>query len=191
MSFFKLLLAFSPWLSFLVIARGSLDRLKLGLVVALALSVAMGVARLHRGIILWVGLLFFAGATLAVFVFNDMWTVRHMGVLANGALAASTWLTVLIGRPFTMDYAKEHTDPSIWDSPVFLRRNRLITSVWGLVFTVNTALAWGKMEEFMLSGLAYELAAYAFLVSTVAFTCSYSTYLKRVRELDGEKHPVS
>ena len=38
MSFLKLLLAFLPWLSFLVIAHGSLFRLKLGLVVALILS---------------------------------------------------------------------------------------------------------------------------------------------------------
>ena len=50
-------MAFAPWLAFLIIAQGSLLRLKLGLVVALALSVVMGVTRLHRGIILWVGLL--------------------------------------------------------------------------------------------------------------------------------------
>ena len=48
MSLLKLLLAFAPWLSFLIIARGSLFNLKLGLTVALVLSVVMGVARLHR-----------------------------------------------------------------------------------------------------------------------------------------------
>jgi hypothetical protein len=61
MFFLKLILAFAPWLAFLIIAHGSLFRLKLGLIVALVLSIGMGVARLHRGVILWVGLVFFAG----------------------------------------------------------------------------------------------------------------------------------
>jgi hypothetical protein len=121
MSFFKLLLTFSTWLSFLFIARGSLVRLKLGLVVALVLSVAMGITRLHRGVILWAGLLFFTYATLAVVLFNDMWTARYMGVMANAALAISTWLTIVLKKPFTQDYAREHTDPSLWGSPLFIR----------------------------------------------------------------------
>lgn len=50
MGILKLLLAFAPWLAFLFIAHGSLLRLKIGLVVALALSVVMGVTRLHRGL---------------------------------------------------------------------------------------------------------------------------------------------
>ncbi len=79
MSFFKLLLAFSPWLSFLLIARDSLFRLKLGLVVAFVLVVVMGITRLHRGIILWAGLLFFTYATVAVALLNNMWIAQHMG----------------------------------------------------------------------------------------------------------------
>jgi hypothetical protein len=52
MSFLKLLLSFAPWISFLIIAQGSLPRLKIGLIVALLISIGMGVARLHRGVIL-------------------------------------------------------------------------------------------------------------------------------------------
>ena len=77
--FFKLLLAFSPWLAFLFIASGGLFRLKLGLAVGLVLCVVMGITRLHRGVILWVGLLFFSSALLAVAGFNSMWTAKHMG----------------------------------------------------------------------------------------------------------------
>lgn len=100
MSFLKLLLSFAPWISFLIIAQGSLLRLKIGLIVALLLSIAMGVAKLHRGVILWVGLAFFTYAAVAVVMFKEMWTVRHMGVLANGALAAASWFTVVAGKPF-------------------------------------------------------------------------------------------
>jgi hypothetical protein len=181
MAFLKLLLAFAPWLSFLVIAHGGITRLKIGLAVALALSVVMGLARLHRGIILWVGLVFFTYATAAVFLFEDMWTIRHMGILASGALAAGAWLTVALGKPFTLDYAREHTDPSLWNHPDFIRTNVLLTSVWASTFTLNVALAWGKMHEFLLSELAYELVSYSFMIGTALFTTWYPETQRRKR----------
>jgi hypothetical protein len=177
-AFFKLMLAFAPWLAFLFIAHGSLLRLKAGLAVALALSVAMGVARLHRGVILWVGLAFFTYATAAVFLFEDTWTIKHMGILASGALAAGTWLTVLRGRPFTLDYAREHAPPCKWSDPVFIRTNKLLSSAWATTFTVNAVLAWGKANVGVLPELAYELISYAFMVGTAIFTAWYPAHLR-------------
>jgi hypothetical protein len=182
MSFLKLLLAFLPWLTFLVVAHGGMFRLKLGLLIALVLSVAMGVAKLHRGIILWIGLAFFACSTVAVVAFENMWTVQHMGILANGTLAAATWLTVAIRRPFTLDYAREHTDPALWNTPPFLRTNAIITSVWGLAFTVNAILAWAKMNRWVLPDLGYEIVSYSLLIATAAFTTWYPKHIRRQRE---------
>ena len=187
MSFFKLLLAFLPWLSFLVIARGSLLRLKIGLAVALVLSVVMGVARLHRGIILWAGLLFFIYSTVAVVALDNMWTAQHMSVLANGMLAVSTWLTVVLKKPFTLDYAREHVDPSLWNDPMFIRTNIALTSVWGSIFTVNTILAWGKMEQFVLPDLAYEIISYTLLVGTAVFTNWYPKHVRQRREIEARR----
>ena len=141
MSFVKLLLSFAPWVAFLIIARGSLGRVEVALLVALALSVVMAAAKLHRGIIMWVGLVFFTAATIAVVGFHNMWTVGHLGVLANGALALGSWGTLLIRRPFTLEYARQHTDPAKWNDPLFIRVNVLLTAVWASTFTVNTALA--------------------------------------------------
>ncbi len=183
MSFLKLLLAFAPWLAFLIIARDSLFRLKLGLVTALLLSVVMGVARLHRGIILWLGLMFFSYATLAVVVFDDMWSVRHMGVLANAALAVSAWVTIAVGKPFTLDYAREHTEPELWQNPRFIRNNILITAVWATAFSVNAVLAWGKMVDALLPGWGYEVLSYTILVGTALFTTTYSKRLQRARQM--------
>ena len=42
LDFLKLILAFAPWIAFLIIARDSLFRLKLGLVIALVPNIAMG-----------------------------------------------------------------------------------------------------------------------------------------------------
>jgi len=179
LSFLKLILSFSPWIALLVIARDGLFRLKVGLAVGFFLSVAMGITRLHRGIILWAGLSFFTYATLAVVVFGNMWTVKYMGVMASGVLAASTWLTIVLNKPFTLDYAREHTDPSLWNSPSFIRTNIVLTSVWGLAFTVNAILAWGKMEHFILSELNYEITSYTLLIGTVDFTNWYPNHVRR------------
>jgi hypothetical protein len=186
MSVFKLLLAFLPWIAFLVIAHGGMVRLKIGLLVALVLSVLMGVARLHRGVILWAGLAFFIFATLAVVAFDNMWTARHMGILANGMLAASTWLTVVLKRPFTLEYAREHVDSSLWTDPLFVKTNVILTSLWGSIFTVNAILAWGKMEQLVLSELAYEIVSYTLLVGTVVFTNWYPKHVRRRRQAEGK-----
>lgn len=185
MPFVKLLLSFAPWLAFLVIAHDTLFRVKLGLIVALLLSIVMGVTRLHRGVILWVGLVFFGAATVAVVGLEDLWTLRHMGVLANGALAAGTWLTILVRKPFTLDYAREHTDPALWKSPQFLRSNDVITAIWGAAFTLNCGLAYGKMMQWCLPDLGYELVSYAILVATALFTIWYPARLRRLRARQG------
>lgn len=181
LSFIKLVLSFAPWIVFLIIARDSLFRLKLGLVTALVMVVAMGVARLHRGVILWAGLLFFILATIAVVGFDDTWTVRHLGVLANGALALATWTTIAIGKPFSLDYARDRSDPALWAQPDFLRANIVISAVWAAAFSVNAVLAWGKMAGLFFSGFTYEVVSYALLIGAAVFTTWYPAHLRRAR----------
>ncbi len=177
MPFYKTLLCFSPWLAFLIIARGGLLQVKIALVVAFALTIVMGITKLHRGVLLWAGLAFFAGASIAVIGFDNPWAERHLGVLANGALAVATFLGISIGRPFTLDYAKSHTDPALWESPAFLRANNTLTGIWGAAFVVNLLFAWGKMEGFALPAFAYELLAYAVLICAAWITSWYPKYV--------------
>lgn len=179
MSFLKLILSFAPWISFLIIAHGSLFRLKVGLVVAALLTVVMAVTKLHRGVIMWVGIVFFVFATIAVVGFENLWTAQYMGVLANGALAAGTWLTLAVGRPFTLEYARDHVDPSLWDSPVFIRTNYVIAVVWGAAFSVGTALAWLKTLPTGQPEWVFEAANYAVLLSCVVFTNGYPVAVRR------------
>lgn len=182
MSFLKLLFSFAPWIAFLAISGPSMFRLKLGVIVAAVLVVVMGISKLHRGIILWAGVVFFIYALIAVVWLNNMWAVRHMGILANGALATGTWLTVLVGKPFTLDYAREHTDPALWDTPVFIKTNYLMTSVWGTVFTISVVNAWIKMSHPHLPALMFELIQYTLMIVTMLFSTWYPKYLKQHRE---------
>jgi hypothetical protein len=179
MEFLKLVLSFAPWLAFLLIGHGSLERLILGLAVALALGVIMGVMRIHRGFILWVGLTFFSLALVLVAVFHNLWTIRHMGVLANAALALGAWVGVAREKPFTLDYARDHAPEALWSSPAFIRGNMIITSVWASAFSANAVLAWMKMEHLLAPDLAWEIASYAILLATAVFTQVYPAHAKR------------
>ncbi|MGI9126088.1 MAG: hypothetical protein ACR2JM_15235 [Mycobacterium sp.] len=180
MSFLKLLVSFAPWVAFLVIARGSLVRVEVALGIALVLSVVMAALKLNRGVIMWVGLVFFAAATVAVVGFHNMWTLGHLGVLANGALALGSWATVAAGRPFTLEYARAHTDPSKWKDPLFIRVNYLLTVVWASTFTLNTALAWVQTKR-LWPEWACHTASYAALIVAAAFTSWYPARLRRIR----------
>ena len=178
--FLKLVASFAPWLAFLLIARDTVARVEIGLLTGLALAVVMAVLKVNRGIIMWVSLVFFAAATAAVVLAHNMWTVRHMGVLANGALALAAWGGLLLGRPFTLEYARAQTDPSVWRQPLFLRVNRLLTAVWASSFTVNTAIAAAQQHGLWPSWLGL-LVSNAVLIGTAGFTSWYPGHVRRSR----------
>ncbi len=181
MMFLRLVAGFAPWIAFLLIAQGSLLRVKIGLAAALAFSIIMGVLGLHRGIILWAGLAFFAVAAVAIIGFDSLWMLRHLGVLANGTLALAAWATIAAGRPFTLDYARQHTDPALWRAPAFIRANVVIASVWAAVFAVNTLLAFVRMLAggSGAHGWIFDVASHGLLVATAAFTAWYPGFLRR------------
>jgi hypothetical protein len=187
MPFFKMLLVFAPWIAFLVIANGSLFRLKLGIGVAAVLTVVMVVTRLHRGAIMWVGIVFFSYALVTVVLLNNMWTVRNMGILANGALAAGTWMSIVLKRPFTLEYAREHTEPGLWQSPSFLRTNYILTLMWAVTFTINASLSWQRRAQPIMPGWAYETSSYSLLVLAMFISTWYPQYVRRSR-LAGSAH---
>lgn len=44
-----------------------------------------------------------------------------------------------IGKPFTLQYARERVPPDRWQSPQFARINFVITAVWALAFVCIVA----------------------------------------------------
>jgi hypothetical protein len=67
------------------------------------------------------------------------WLEKWSGELSSLALAVFAFGSLLVGNPFTLPYAKETTPEKYWDSPLFLRVNRIITLAWALSFTLSAA----------------------------------------------------
>ena len=181
MSFLKLLLSFAPWISFLIISSGhSMFRLKLGIVVAALLVAGTGIAKLNRGVILWATVVFFLYALVAVVWKTNLWSIEHMGLLANGTLAAGTWFTIAIRKPFTLEYAREHTSPSVWNSPLFIRTNYILTYVWGIAFLGSVLNAWIEMKHPGVPGWVFDVTQYSCMLGAMLITTWYPKHVARM-----------
>ena len=179
----KLMLAFAPWIAFWIISLGhSMLWLKVGICTAALLVIVMGVTRLHRGIILWAGVAFFAFAVISVAWQENMWIVRHLGFLASGTLFLATFLSMFMGRPFTESYARDHVPKELWDSPTFIRGCFTVTGAWGFVFLANTMVNALKLQRPAVADWIYEVVQLGFLALGVIFTTVFSHTARRKRE---------
>ena len=136
-----MLMTFVPWLAFWVLA--SRGQLFLAIAVALAASIAAIVMEKMAGRnakILQIGtLVVFVVFGLAALVADRAWLGHWIRLLSNVALTLIVLVSILIGKPFTIQYARESVPKEHWDSPEFLRANYVITWVWFAAFVVNAA----------------------------------------------------
>jgi hypothetical protein len=177
----NVLLGLAPFIAFFVLARwiGATA----GLWAAAAIAAALLLRARLRGqaevkvleagaAVLFVGL-----AVVASFLRPD-WSVFAVRVFVDLGLVAITLGSILIGRPFTLQYAREQAPPERWTHPLFLAANRRISAVWALAFIVETvcgaAIAWAPGIPAWLPVAANVLA----LAGAVAFTVEYPKRLR-------------
>jgi len=177
----NLLLSFAPWIAFLILSGHSLLRLDIALIVAALLVVVMAITGLHRGAVLWAGYLFFGAAIIFVIVLKNMWFINHLGILANGMLFSTAFLGMMLGKPFTEDYARDETPREIWETASFVRACYSTTSVWSLVFLLNLASSFIAFYDHETPGWCFSVFNYSMLVSGVVYTSVYTKYLRRRR----------
>jgi uncharacterized membrane protein len=137
----RLIVGFVPWIIF-----GALGNSWPSLALLLALAVStVAVARQ----ILSHSLKILDAVTFAFFVFIAVgligfgWTIlaTYMTLIVNLTLMAVAWGSLIVGAPFTIQYAREQTRPEVWKTPLFLRINQAITAVWGLSFFLSAMIS--------------------------------------------------
>lgn len=156
-------------------------RLQIGICVAALLVLIMGIARLHRGLILWAGVIFFAFALVAVVWLKNMWVIQHLGVLTSGTLFMATLVSIVIGQPFTESYARDHVPVELWDSPQFIRSCYTVTAVWGMIFLANALVNVVKPSHAELGEWFFRGLELCILGSGVLFTTIYSRLMENKR----------
>jgi hypothetical protein len=185
-----LLLGLSPFVAFFVAMR--LVSPIAGLLAALAVSALLCARMYQHGKsikILEVGsLLLFAALVLYTWVAAPQWTVATVRLAVDGGLFVIVLASILIGRPFTMQYAREQVAPEYWNSPRFMSVNRLISGAWATAFAVLVA-ADIAAEYFPGIPLWIEIAAsVGAMLAAAGFTVWYPAVVRRRAEA-GTKQP--
>ncbi len=137
------LLGFMPWILFLFLSGDTLAGLERAIVICLAASAIFGFRDLRNGFILpWGSLLFFVICAITVNMFKMAGVAKNMGIFANGFLAAIIWLTILTGKPFTLQYARAELPKERWNDPALVQSCRFIAIVWGLLLTASASISF-------------------------------------------------
>jgi hypothetical protein len=181
----SLLLSFLPWMLFLFLSGNTLESLERAILVSLVATMLLGVRDLRRGFILqWGTLLFFAFCAVAVNLYKVVWVATHMDLLANGALALTMWVTILLGRPFALQYAHDDVPKEMWQDPKFISGCYFITYVWAGLMSLATLISVVRRTElFHFPDGVYFVLSLCIIVSGLAFT----TLFKRQKRLQREK----
>jgi hypothetical protein len=138
------LVGLAPWIIYSLLEGGGRLEESSAIAFGAALTVVLlGILRGSRPKLLeWTDTVFFAALAIFVAVASDdthAWLERWSGEIANLALVVIAVGSILLRQPFTLGYAKESAPRDLWDNPLFLRTNYVITWVWAGAFIIEAA----------------------------------------------------
>jgi hypothetical protein len=154
-----------------------------GLIAAFVASLALSLRMLWRNEsvkIFEIGsLILFAVLVTYTVLAAPRWTVASVRLAVDGELLGIVVVSLAIGRPFTLQYARERVPEQFWVSPIFLSTNRKITLVWAMTFAVLVA-ADGAAEYVAAIPLWVDItASIVAFVGAVWFSRWYPNVVRR------------
>lgn len=180
-----ILLGLTPFIAFFVLMRFVAPLA--GLAGALMVSLALCARMLWRGeaikVLEFGSLILFALLTVYTVLAAPTWSIATVRLAVDGGLLAIVLMSLAIGHPFTLQYAREQVPPQYWNAPRFVAVNRLISGVWAGAFAIMVA-ADVSAEYIPAVALWVDVTATAVaLVGAVAFTLWYPAKVRREASL--------
>ena len=171
-----ILLAFAPFIVFAVLDRflGPVEALAAAAAVS-AVLIARDLVGLRRGVkMLEAGtFVLFAGLALFTLLSGAAWSVIGVRLCVDAGLLLLVLASMALGRPFTLQYARDQVAPEFWDRPEFIRTNYVITGAWALAFAVMVLAELALLYVPGLPQRAGILTIVVALVGAVKFTGWY------------------
>jgi len=179
-----LVLGFLPWMLFLFFSGHTLLSLKIAVVISLLASITLGFSDLKRGLILsWGTCIFFIVCLILVNFMNNVWMAREMDLVSNLALAAIMWFTVIIGKPFALQYARRGLPKEKWNDENFIRGCMFITVVWASLMTFAVLLSILRRTTWLpfANWVYFDLT-----ILNIVIGLTFTTIFKRKKRLQRE-----
>jgi hypothetical protein len=176
-----ILLAFAPFIAFALVDRfvGPTEGLCAGMTVSVALLARDWFSGRTPKILEIGTALLFGGLTLYAVVGEPTWSVIGVRLCVDTGLLLIVLVSMAVGRPFTLQYAREQVAPEFWSSPEFVRTNYTITAIWALAFFV---MVIAELALLYTPGLPQRVGIIAIilaLVGAVKFTGWYPEHVRR------------
>jgi hypothetical protein len=133
-------LSFVPWIAFSIAAHTT--SLPVAAALGLGLALAANVPNLVRRrpkLLDLAGAGFFLVLTVVGLVFPELdWLGQWSGALGNGAIALIILFSIVVGVPFTIQYAREQAPAEVWQTPRFYATCVAISWVWFAAMLLTT-----------------------------------------------------
>jgi hypothetical protein len=181
-----LLLAFSPFILFALIntLAGPLPGLAAGTLVAAALLLRDTVTAGHTPKILDIGAtLLFGGLALITLLADVAWSVIGVRLCIDAGLLLIVLASLVLSRPFTLEYAREQVSESLWHHPIFIRTNVTVTRAWAVAFAVMVAAEAALLARPDMPPTAGIATVVLALAGAVAFSVWYPKRISARRRI--------
>jgi len=83
--------------------------------------------------------LLFGGLAAYTLIVHAAWSIPAVRLCADAGLLLVVLVSIAVRQPFTLQYAREQVSRELWNTPVFVRTNYIITAVWAAAFALMVA----------------------------------------------------
>lgn len=153
--------SFLPWFLYFILASVLHEAISIAIITAAIASVTFDYKDLKQGFILsWGTLIYFVFLFITAVIFKNPWVIKYHWLLSNSTLALIAWISLLVRKPFTIQYAKKLVTQDKWQHPLFLKINNILTATWGFIFLFSVSLNIAKIYFPAIEGWIYNIITY-------------------------------
>lgn len=136
-----------PWVIFSILPKNTSLKLNYATILVFVITLLLNLTEIRKKFILPITTLIFFGVYTIAVILGINWVIANTGIMTSSALALMAWGSLFVGKPFTIQYAKEQSDPIKWSHPTFIFINRVLTGVWGILFLLNLIINIAQMNS--------------------------------------------
>ena len=177
----QVLFGFVPWIIYWIFSGTQLwtPAILGGLFLAAGLVAWRWIKRRDVKTMEAVTLVYFTIHAIVTLGFNLPFFKIYGPVLIGLTLAGMAWGTLIARSPFTYQYAREDWPREMWNNPIFIATNQIITGVWGLIFLVNAGLGALSLSFPHLNILLNAVVANILIGLGIAFSSFFPNWFPR------------
>lgn len=167
---FSIIFGLIPWWVFSSLYEPSYKAVAFSSSIAIILTFILNYNELKKKFVLPRGsivcfILFAVNYYLDVF---PQWKI-HPAMLINAALSSIIWISLLLGKPFTLQYAKEMVKKTYWKNPLFIRINWYLSFMWAIMLTIASIPSIILPEDIYLKSWLWNYGFTLFSILTALY----------------------